>query len=76
MIREELVAAVRQAVAESGLPEPRDVRLDVPQVRDHGDFATNVALQLAKPAGKPPLVVAEQLAAALGAAGIPHVARV
>lgn len=76
MIREELVAAVRQAVAESGLPEPRDVRLDVPPVRDHGDFATNVALQLAKPAGKPPLVVAEQLAAALGAAGIPHVARV
>ena len=34
-------------------------------VKEHGDYATNVALQLAKPAGRPPREVAELLAARL-----------
>jgi arginyl-tRNA synthetase len=76
VIRDQLVAAVRAAVASCGLPEPREVRLEVPAARDHGDFATNVALQLAKPAGTTPRAVADELSSALQAAGVPHLARV
>ncbi|GAA3051704.1 arginine--tRNA ligase [Kitasatospora albolonga] len=41
---------------------PEHVTIERPKNRDHGDYATNVALQLAKPAGKPPRAVAEALA--------------
>jgi arginyl-tRNA synthetase len=44
------------------LPEPE---LQEPRQKDHGDFATNVALALAKRAGAPPRQVAEALVAAL-----------
>ena len=36
-----------------------------PKSREHGDYATNVALRLAKPAGRPPREVAELIAARL-----------
>ncbi|HET9168684.1 MAG TPA: arginine--tRNA ligase, partial [Actinospica sp.] len=39
-----------------------EVTVERPKNRDHGDYATNVALQLAKKAGKPPRAVAELLA--------------
>ena len=42
---------------------PRHVAVERPKKREHGDYATNVALQLAKPAGRPPREVAELLAA-------------
>ena len=35
------------------------------KVKEHGDYATSVALQLAKPAGRPPREVAEAVAARL-----------
>jgi len=44
---------------------PEHVTIERPKNRDHGDYATNVALQLAKPAGQPPRAVAELLAARL-----------
>lgn len=44
---------------------PEHVTVERPKNRDHGDYATNVALQLAKPAGRPPRAVAELLAARL-----------
>ncbi len=44
---------------------PEHVTVERPKNRDHGDYATNVALQLAKPAGMPPRAVAELLAARL-----------
>jgi arginyl-tRNA synthetase len=44
------------------LPEPE---LQEPRQKEHGDFATNVALALAKRAGAPPRQVAEALVAAL-----------
>ena len=43
-----------------------DVRLDRPEAR-FGDYATNVALQLAKPLGRNPREIAEELAARLRA---------
>jgi arginyl-tRNA synthetase len=68
---EELSAAIRdgltKAVAAGDLvvPVPDEVRVERPRVREHGDWSTNVALQLAKPAGLPPRQVAEVVAARL-----------
>jgi arginyl-tRNA synthetase len=38
------------------------ITVERPKQRDHGDYATNIALQLAKPAGLPPREVAAVLA--------------
>jgi arginyl-tRNA synthetase len=68
---DQLGAAVRaavQAVVEAGelaVAVPAEVTVDRTKNRDHGDYATNVALQLAKPAGRPPREVAELIAAQL-----------
>jgi arginyl-tRNA synthetase len=60
-------AAVAAAVAAGDLSVaiPDEVTVERPRKRDHGDYATSVALQLAKPAGKPPRAVAELIAARL-----------
>ncbi|MFF9164600.1 ArgS-related anticodon-binding protein NrtL [Streptomyces longwoodensis] len=60
------------AVDLHGLPDlPRRVSVAPPGPGGHGDYATNVALQLARPAGQPPLRVAEVLRPHLAhAAGI------
>jgi arginyl-tRNA synthetase len=42
-----------------------DVRVERPKAREHGDWATNVAMQLAKKAGTNPRAFAESLAARL-----------
>ncbi|HEX8001239.1 MAG TPA: arginine--tRNA ligase [Mycobacteriales bacterium] len=41
------------------------VVIERPRQREHGDYATNVALQLAKPLGRPPREIADTIAAAL-----------
>ena len=41
---------------------PAEVKVERPKNREHGDYATNVALQLAKPAGRPPREIAEAVA--------------
>lgn len=43
-------------VPESAVPD--QVRVERPKNREHGDWATNIALQLAKPAGVPPRQIA------------------
>jgi arginyl-tRNA synthetase len=66
-----LADAVRAAVAaciESGdldIPSPDQVTVERPRNRDHGDYATNIAMQIAKPAGRPPREVAELIATRL-----------
>ncbi len=65
-VRDVLVGAVRAgelSLEESALPE--GVRVERPRDRAHGDWSTNVALQLAKAAGAAPRQVAEVLAARL-----------
>ncbi|HLS50020.1 MAG TPA: arginine--tRNA ligase, partial [Actinomycetaceae bacterium] len=42
-----------------------DVRIERPRQREHGDWATNVAMQLAKPAGTNPRALAEIIAGRL-----------
>src|SRR5581483_4195547 len=60
-----------------GLPEPDGgIVLDVPKQRDHGDWYTNVALQLANPLGRKPRDLATRLCDALTAHPPPFVARV
>ncbi|HEY3238535.1 MAG TPA: arginine--tRNA ligase [Acidimicrobiia bacterium] len=77
MIRDDLAAAVRAALGDAGLPEPAGgVELTPPKAKEHGDFATNVALQLAKAVGRPPREVAQSLAAALMASAPAHLERV
>jgi arginyl-tRNA synthetase len=44
---------------------PDEVVVERPRNREHGDYATNAALRLAKTAGRPPREVAELLAAEL-----------
>jgi arginyl-tRNA synthetase len=41
---------------------PTQVRVERPKVREHGDYATNIALQLAKRAGRNPRELAGELA--------------
>ena len=57
---------------EVALPSlPDEVRVERPKSKEHGDYATNVALQVAKQAGVPPRELAALLAARLeSAAGI------
>ncbi|HEV2635287.1 MAG TPA: arginine--tRNA ligase [Actinocrinis sp.] len=68
-----VVAAIQELVDSGDLtvPVPPAVTVDRPKNREHGDYATNAAMQLTKAAGKPPRAVAELLAAKLAAqAGI------
>jgi arginyl-tRNA synthetase len=70
---EQLRDVVRTAVAAAvdrgalAVPVPEDVVVERPKNPEHGDYATNVALRLAKPAGRPPREVAEVLAEELRA---------
>src|SRR5919107_1742341 len=58
------------AVVERGalsVEVPAEVVVERPKNPEHGDYATNVALRLSKPAGRPPREVAEALAGELRA---------
>jgi arginyl-tRNA synthetase len=58
----DLVAAGELAVA-----VPDAIRMERPRNPEHGDYASSIALQLAKPAGRPPREVAELVAGRLRA---------
>jgi arginyl-tRNA synthetase len=62
-ITEHLGAALREAFARAGLPVPDSVSWEVPRDPRHGDYATNVALTLARAARRPPRAVAEDIVA-------------
>lgn len=59
--------AVSQLRQEGVLPETPQPPIKLERTRDasHGDFASNIALMLAKPAGMPPRELAEKIVAAL-----------
>jgi arginyl-tRNA synthetase len=59
-----LAAAVRAALERLGLPS-EDPALERPKDPDHGDWASTVALRVAKAAGRPPRELAEALATEL-----------
>ncbi|MDM8086371.1 arginine--tRNA ligase [Cellulomonas cellasea] len=74
-LRDALVAAVADgAFALDPADIPTTVHVERPRQREHGDWATNVAMQLGKKAGTSPRAFAEELATRLKAA--PGVAKV
>ncbi|NEK57386.1 arginine--tRNA ligase [Geodermatophilus sabuli] len=65
VVRSAVAAAVDRGVLPVAVPDA--VVIERPKNPEHGDYATNVALRLAKPAGRPPRAVAEVLAEELAA---------
>ena len=59
----QIQAAIARAIERGDLigTVPTVIPLERPKNRDHGDYASSIALQLAKPAGKNPREVAELL---------------
>ena len=80
MTPEELSAAIRAALStavEAGdltVDVPTEIRVERPKQREHGDWTSNIALQLAKPAGMKPrdvaTLVADRLREADGVASV------
>ena len=77
MIRDDLCAAIARALSRAGLPEPAEgIGLDPARSREHGDWASNVALKLSKVAGSRPQQLAQQLRESLEADDVAHLARI
>lgn len=77
VIRDQLLHSVRTALDAAGFPEPAGgVALDLAKQREHGDWSTSVALQVAKAAGLAPRAAAQRLVTALEAAPPPHHERI
>ena len=72
---EQLISQIRAAIEQGlKLPFQGEVPLERPKNREHGDYASSVALQLAKLAGKSPREIAGLLAQELSA--LPNISRV
>ena len=60
-----ILRALAQAVLADLLPRelvlPEEIFLERPKNRDHGDYATSIALSLAKPAGMNPRLIADSI---------------
>ena len=67
MQKEQLITWLTTGLKSAGLGDSATPALERPKQPDHGDYATNIALQLAKPLGKNPREVATALKAALDA---------
>ncbi|MSO28413.1 MAG: arginine--tRNA ligase [Candidatus Planktophila sp.] len=67
LLAAQIQAAISRAIERGDLigTVPATIALERPKNRDHGDYASSIALQLAKPAGKNPRDVAEMLKADL-----------
>ncbi len=70
MQKEQLITWLTTGLKSAGLGDSATPALERPKQADHGDYATNIALQLAKPLGKNPREVAAALKTALDTA--PH----
>ena len=55
MIRDQVIKALQKATGEKGL------RLEIPEVREHGDYSSNIALVLAKKRKKRPRDLANEI---------------
>jgi arginyl-tRNA synthetase len=77
VIRDQLLAALHVALDAAGFPAPPGgIELVPPKDTGHGDFTTNVAMQLAKPLGLPPRDIAAKLVVELERQRPPHLERV
>jgi arginyl-tRNA synthetase len=65
-VKERLKAEIKDAVIKAGLAtedQIPDVVLELPKEKAHGDYATNMAMQLARIAKKPPRAIADEIVA-------------
>jgi arginyl-tRNA synthetase len=77
MIRDDLCSAVGRALGRAGLPEPPGgIEIEPARSREHGDWASNVALQLRSVVGGSPREIAERIKEQLDSASVPHLAKV
>jgi arginyl-tRNA synthetase len=75
--RPQIAEAVSEALSSMGIDvSARDVHLERPALREHGDWSTNAALKNAKALRRPPRELAEQLAERLRRAPPPHLGSV
>jgi arginyl-tRNA synthetase len=68
MIEERIADLLRAALATAGLvPDGRESSIEIskPRQKEHGDFATNLALALAPGVGRPPREIADAIVAAI-----------
>lgn len=77
MIKEELRSVLKLALEDCYARQqlhsgefPAEIQLEVPKNPEHGEYATNLAMMLAKAEKKPPRQIAEMLAAAAGASAL------
>ncbi|MBC1456961.1 arginine--tRNA ligase [Listeria newyorkensis] len=67
--QQELVAIIKDAVVQGlGIEQTEvpSILLEVPKDKQHGDYSTNIAMQLARVAKKAPRAIAETVVAAIG----------
>ena len=71
-----VITAIQQLQADNTLPVDLDIKAQIDRTKDrqHGDFACNSALMLAKPAKRKPRDIAEAIVSALGDSA--HVAKI
>src|SRR6185295_4131575 len=60
-LTERLTEGVQTALAAAGLPSTSDCVWEVPRQSEHGDYATNAAMVLARAAKRPPRQIAEAI---------------
>jgi len=74
VIRETLERLVERGDIQLDGPVPTDILVERPKVREHGDYATNISMRLAKNAGMKPRdlagIIADELADADGIASV------
>ena len=58
-LTDRLTNGVRAALAKAGLPEPQECAWEVPRQAEHGDYATNVPMVLARAAKRAPRQIAD-----------------
>ena len=73
-LTDRLTEGVRRALAVASLPDAADCAWEVPRQSEHGDYATNTAMMLARAARRPPRQIAELIAEHFPP--LPEVARV
>ncbi len=75
-VRDDLAAAVADALRGLGIEPPDPVPVERPAHPDHGDWSTTVALAVAKAVGRNPRELGQELADALTASPPAHVAAI
>lgn len=66
---DQLRRELSRVLGEMGVENVPDVAFERPRNPDHGDFSSNVALALAKPLGRPPRQIADELVQRIDLAG-------